>query len=80
MKESGNGTVSTAYSSSPQKSRRETKTLHTDANDETKNACARDDILDEVGLAGTNKCSGLTVVFVVIGRFRDTVKAELAMN
>ena len=45
--------------------------IHTDTNNEAEKAYARDDILDEVGLAGTNKCSSLTEVFVIVGRSRD---------
>ena len=76
----GNRTVSEAYFSGPQKSGRETTEIHTHANDEAANAYARDDILDEEGLAGTNKCGGLTVVFVIVGRSRDTVDPNLAIT
>ena len=66
-----NFTVSKAYFSCRQKCRRETIEIHTDTNNEAEKTYARDDILDEVGLAGTNKCSSLTEVFVIVGRSRD---------
>ena len=80
MNESGEFAVSKAYFSCRQMSRRKTIEIHTDTNDEAENAYARDDIFDEVGLAGTNKCSSLTEVFVIIGRSRDAVDAKLVMK
>lgn len=38
----------------------------TNANDEAKDAEACEDVPDEVGLAGTNECGGLSVVLVII--------------
>lgn len=76
----GNRTVSEAYFSGPHKSGRDTTEIHTHTNDEAANAYARDDILDEEGLAGTNKCGSLTVVFVIVGRSRDTVDPNLAIT
>ena len=76
----GNRTISNAYFIYRQKNGLETTEIHTDANDEAGNAYASYDILDEVGLARTNKCSSLTVMFVIVARSRNSVDSSLAFT